>query len=185
MSLFLHISCTILAQSCTYLARNGARFCKSCCKNNYLHFLHIFCPRIGARLCKNRARKGKYRVHVPSKSCMQDSCKILAQSCMILQVRFCWVPPSSGAAHQKRSVPRCVLLGQVAIDLPSPIWTGGLMTPKAGSGQHCLRLALHLGGNYAVADLASAEKLYCFVISVNCPPLREISMVTPPCSPAS
>ena len=53
------------------------------------------------------------------------------------------------------------------------------MTPKAGSGQHCLRLALHLGGNYAVADLASAEKLYCFVISVNCPPLREISMVPP------
>ena len=40
---FLHVSCTILAQSCTHLARNGARFCKNCCKNNYLHFLHIFC----------------------------------------------------------------------------------------------------------------------------------------------
>ena len=50
-------SCTILAQSCTYLARNGARFCNSCCKNNYLHFLHIFfqdLARIGARLCKKR-----------------------------------------------------------------------------------------------------------------------------------
>ena len=46
-------SCTILAQSCTYLARNGARFCKSCCKNNYLHFLHIFC-KILQELCKKR-----------------------------------------------------------------------------------------------------------------------------------
>ena len=73
-------SCTILAQSCTYLARNGARFCKKCCKNNYLEFLAHFLQdlaRIGARLCKNRARKGTYRVHMPSKSCMQDSCTIL------------------------------------------------------------------------------------------------------------
>ena len=93
MHVICPFSCSILAQSCTYLARNGARFCKSCCKNNYLHFLHILqdLARIGARLCKNRARKGTYRVHMPSKSCMQDSCKILAQSCMILQVRFCWV----------------------------------------------------------------------------------------------
>ena len=28
-------------------------------------------------LRKNRASKGTYRVHVPSKSCMQDSCTIL------------------------------------------------------------------------------------------------------------
>ena len=73
-------SCTYLARSCTYLARNGARFCKRCCKNNYRSFLHIFLQdlaRIGARLCENRSRKGTYRVHVPSKSCMQDSCTIL------------------------------------------------------------------------------------------------------------
>ena len=75
-------SCKILAQSCTYLARNGARFCKSCCKNNYLHFLQDL-ARNGARLCKNRARKGTYCVHVPSKSCMQDSCKILASSFLL------------------------------------------------------------------------------------------------------
>ena len=70
-------SCMILAQSCTYLARNGARFCKNCCKNNYLHFLHIFCN-ILQELVQDCARKGTYRVHVTSKSCMQDSCKILA-----------------------------------------------------------------------------------------------------------
>ena len=29
-------------------------------------------------------------MHVPCKSCMQDSCTILQESCMILQVRFCW-----------------------------------------------------------------------------------------------
>ena len=70
-------SCAILAQSCTYLARNGAGFC---CKNNYLHFLHIFC-KILQELVQDCARKWTYHVHVPSKSCMQDSCKILAQSC--------------------------------------------------------------------------------------------------------
>ena len=65
-------SCTILAQSCTYLARNGARFCKSCCKNNYLHFLNIFC-KILQELVQDCARKGTYCVQV-----------------LILQVRFCW-----------------------------------------------------------------------------------------------
>ena len=75
-------SCTVLAQSCTKflqdLAKNvqemqviilAATLAKSCT---------ISC-KISARLCKNRARnvqeKGHdYRVHVPSKSCMQDSC---------------------------------------------------------------------------------------------------------------
>ena len=75
-------SCTILAQSCTYLARNGARFCKSCCKNNYLHFLHIFC-KILQELVQDCARKGTYCVQVSHARFLQDSC-------MILQVRFCW-----------------------------------------------------------------------------------------------
>ena len=78
-------SCMILAQSCTYLARNFAR--------DAARIIGVSCTffaRIGARLCKKMQEKG-HRVHVPSKSCMQDSCKILAQSCMILQVRFCWV----------------------------------------------------------------------------------------------
>ena len=74
-------SCTILAQSCTnsckilqenvtanlqviILAASLAKSCTISCK-------------ICARLCKNRARKGTYRVHVPSKSCLQDSCTIL------------------------------------------------------------------------------------------------------------
>ena len=78
-------SCTILHQFLQDLAKNvqemqviilAATLAKSCT---------ISC-KICARLCKNRARKGTYRVQV----FMQDSCKILAQSCMILQVRFCW-----------------------------------------------------------------------------------------------
>ena len=68
-------SCTILAQACTYLARNGARFCKSCCKNNYLHFLHIF-----ARSCKNWCK------------IVQESCKIRdisrARAKQVLHARF-------------------------------------------------------------------------------------------------
>ena len=41
------------------------------------------CTKICARLCKNHARKGTYRVHVPRARFLQDSC-------MILQVHFCW-----------------------------------------------------------------------------------------------
>ena len=75
MSLFLHDSCTILHQSCL------ARSCKKTCKlaGNYFcsiscKILHHFLCKI---MCKNRARKGTYRVHVPSKSCMQNSSTIL------------------------------------------------------------------------------------------------------------
>ena len=69
MSLFLHDSCN---NSCKILQKMqviilAATLAKSCT---------ISC-KICARLCKNRARKGTYRVHVPSKSCMQDSCTIL------------------------------------------------------------------------------------------------------------
>ena len=56
-----------------------------------------------ARWCKNRARKGTYRVHVPCKSCMQDSCTILQESCMILQVRFCWGGSFRFGSGQKRA----------------------------------------------------------------------------------
>ena len=69
------------------------------------------------------------------------------------------------------------------------LWTGGLTTPKAGSGKHCLRLALYLGSYYAVAarkdltDSASAEKPYYFVISVNRPPLRGMVPSLEPGSP--
>ena len=75
MSLFLLDSCTILHISCKKwckILQVAARIitCISC---TFLQDL----ARIGARLCRNRARKGTYRVHVPSKSCMQDSCTIL------------------------------------------------------------------------------------------------------------
>ena len=73
MSLFLHDSCTILHISCKDFARDAARIIT--CK--FAHFLQDRLARIGARLCKNRARKGTYHLHVPSKSCMQDSCTIL------------------------------------------------------------------------------------------------------------
>ena len=75
-------SCKILAQSCTYLARNGARFCKNCCNNNYLHFLHTFCKILQELVqdCARIVQEKGHIAHVPSKSCMQ----ILAQSCTIL-----------------------------------------------------------------------------------------------------
>ena len=78
----LHDSCTILHDSCTtILARNGARFCKRCCKNNYLQvwsFLHFFwqdLARIGARLCKIVHEKG----HIACTCQASLACKILAR----------------------------------------------------------------------------------------------------------
>ena len=95
---FLHNLAHILQEMVQDYARVAARIitCISC---TFLQDL----ARIGARLCKNRARKGTYRVHVPSKSCMQDSCNILAQSCMILQVRFCWAEFKRGLGPNLRS----------------------------------------------------------------------------------
>ena len=69
---FLHNLAHILQEMVQDFARDAARTIT--CK--FAHFLQDL-ARIGARLCKNRARKGTYRVHVPSKSCMQDSCTIL------------------------------------------------------------------------------------------------------------
>ena len=82
-------SCTILAQSCTYLARNGARFCKRCCKNNYLQVCTFFC-KILQELVQDCARIVQEKGHIACTCQASLACKILAQSCMILQVRFCW-----------------------------------------------------------------------------------------------
>ena len=78
LSLFLH-------DSCTYLARNGERFCKSCCKNNYLHFLHIFCKimacknwcKIVQESCKQRDISRACAKQVLHARFLQDSCTIL------------------------------------------------------------------------------------------------------------
>ena len=72
-----------LAQSCTYLARNGARFCKRCCKNNYLQvwsFLHILLQ----ELVQDCARIVQEKGHIGCTCQASLACKILAQSCMIL-----------------------------------------------------------------------------------------------------
>ena len=76
MSLFLHDSCTILHQFLLDLAKNCANLQVIILAASLAKSCTISC-KICARLCKNRARKGTYRVHVPSKSCMQDSCTIL------------------------------------------------------------------------------------------------------------
>ena len=66
---FLHNLAPILARSCKKICKLAGNFyCSISCT--------ISC-KICARLCKNHTRKGTYRVHVPSKSCMQDSCTIL------------------------------------------------------------------------------------------------------------
>ena len=78
-------SCTILAQSCTYLARNGARFCKRCCKNNYLQVCTFFC-KILQELVQDCARIVQEKGHIACTCHASLACKILAQSCMILQV---------------------------------------------------------------------------------------------------
>ena len=70
---FLHNLVHILQEMVQDFARDAARIIT--CK--FGTFFVSDLARIGARLCKNRARKGTYRVHLPSKSCKQDSCTIL------------------------------------------------------------------------------------------------------------
>ena len=73
-------SCTILhqllARSCKKCARNDS--CSNSCKILH-HFLQDMCKLV-QESCKKR-----------DISRASLACKILAQSCMILQVRFCWV----------------------------------------------------------------------------------------------
>ena len=82
MSLFLHDSCTILHISSKILQKNVQEtpnlqvIILAASLANLAPFLARYVQDL-ARLCKNRARKGTYRVHVPYKSCMQDSCTIL------------------------------------------------------------------------------------------------------------
>ena len=69
MSLFLHNLAHILQEMVQDFARVAARIFLA-------HFLQDL-ARIGARLCKNRARKGTYRMHVLHARFLQDSCTIL------------------------------------------------------------------------------------------------------------
>ena len=83
--LFLHDSCTILHIPCkkwrkTDFARDAARISCTFFAGKILQELVQECARIVQE-------KGPYRVQ----DLHARSCKILAQSCMILQVRFCWV----------------------------------------------------------------------------------------------
>ena len=79
----MHDSCTILH---IYLARNGKDFARDAARiivPASLEFLaHFFARSALQELVQDCARivqeKGTYRVHVPSKSCMQDSCTIFA-----------------------------------------------------------------------------------------------------------
>ena len=75
---FLHNLAPILARSCKKCARNASNYsCINSCKILH-HFLQDMCE-IVQESCKKRPRKGHIAcTHVPSKSCMQDSCKILA-----------------------------------------------------------------------------------------------------------
>ena len=66
-------SCTILAQSCTYLARNGARDAVRIITCKFGVSCTFF-----AELVQDCARTVQEKGHiVPCKSCMQDSCTIL------------------------------------------------------------------------------------------------------------
>ena len=87
---FLHY----LASSCTYLARNGARNSKLAGN----HSCSISCKILHHFMCKilqDSARIMQEKGHIActchsSLACKILACTILQESCMILQVRFCW-----------------------------------------------------------------------------------------------
>ena len=83
MSLFLHNLAPILARSCKKCARNAGNYsCSNSCKI-LPHFLQDMC-KIVQESCKKRdisRARAKQVLHA----------RFLHKSCMILQVRFCWV----------------------------------------------------------------------------------------------
>ena len=88
MSLFLHF----LAQSCT----NSCKILQKKCKKLQLVLQHLakFLARYVqdcARIMQDCARIVQEKGHIACTCQASLACKILAQSCMILQVRFCWV----------------------------------------------------------------------------------------------
>ena len=95
-------SCTILAQSCTYIlqemvqdfARDNARIIT--CKFGvfFLLILAHFFGKILQELMQDCARIVQEKGHIACTCQASLACKILAQSCMILQVRFCWAVPA-------------------------------------------------------------------------------------------
>ena len=89
MSLFLHDSCTILHQFLQDLAKKMCKKFQTFLVASLAKSCTISC-KICARLCKNHARIMQEKGHIVCTCQASLACKILAQSCMILQVRFCW-----------------------------------------------------------------------------------------------
>ena len=120
-------------------------------------------------------RKGKVRLLLHRPQVFHASCLLPSMTIPIV-----WMNLGNTCLQRKdepwisfllQHIKRVVYQGEQCwgkLPLTCPLlWTGGLITPKAGSRQHCLRLALHLGSYYAVAarkdprDSASAEKHKC------------------------
>ena len=87
----MHDSCTILH---IYLARNGKDFARDAARiivPASLEFLaHFFARSALQELVQDCARIVQEKGHIACTCQASLACKILAQSCMILQVRFCW-----------------------------------------------------------------------------------------------
>ena len=89
MSLFLHDSCTILHQ---FLQDLPKKMCKT--PNLQVIILAASLAPFLARYVQDLARYvqdcARTKGHIACTCHASLACKILAQSCMILQVRFCW-----------------------------------------------------------------------------------------------
>ena len=85
MSLFLHDSCTILHTSC----KKWCKILQEMLQEKLPASLHIFC-KILQELVQDCARIMQEKGHITCTCQASLACKILAQSCMILQVCFCW-----------------------------------------------------------------------------------------------
>ena len=83
-------SCTILTQSCT----NSCKILqKKKCKKLQTSFLQHLSQNLApflARYVQDCARIVQKKGHIACTCQASLACKILAQSCMILQVHFCW-----------------------------------------------------------------------------------------------
>ena len=100
-------SCTILAQSCTNSCKTKN------CANLQVIVLAASLAKSCTRYVQDCARIVQEKGHTVCTCQASLACKILAQSCMILQVRFCWVAITCLAVSDVVSNSRKQRVGQL------------------------------------------------------------------------
>ena len=148
MSLFLHDSCTILhyysLQKNVQETPNlqviilAASLAKSC-----TIFLARYVQDSCARIVQDCARIVQEKGHIACTCQASLGCKILAQSCMILQVRFCWEQLNNFYVHSSCMEPsQCTIINSFPALHMQPCCIADMAFPSLHMQSQCWAMDL-------------------------------------------